>query len=370
MRRSTVLPAALVTVLLGPLAARAGEPLEAVLPPLEPWEGRSLELAVPPDAPWATPFERDGMARTPSYDETVAWLERLAAAAPQLEMVSLGTSPEGRAIWMVIASREGAATPEALHAAGRPVLLAQAGIHSGEIDGKDAGMMLLRDLTVGGRPGRRRAARPGQPALRADPQRRRPRALVALRAHQPARPGRDGLAHQRPQPQPEPRLRQARHARGAGDGGGHRALAARSLPRPARHRRHRLPVRHHLGLQRPPRLVAGDRRLAGRAADARRQRGARRHGTRARAAVLPHRRATTRPRASSSGPARRASRTATATPGTCRRSWSRTTRSSPIGGACWAPTCCSRAPCAALGEHGSRAAAGNGRRPGARAPTR
>lgn len=52
---------------------------------------------------------------------------------------------------MVIASREGATTPEALAANGRPTLFAQAGIHAGEIDGKDAGMMLLRDLTVGGR---------------------------------------------------------------------------------------------------------------------------------------------------------------------------------------------------------------------------
>ena len=154
VRRSTTWSAVLVAALVGPASARAGEPLEAVLPPLVPWEGRSLELAVPPDAPWATPFERDGMVRTPSYDETVAWLERLVAAAPQLEIVSLGRSHEGREIPMVIASREGAATPEELHATGRPVLLAQGGIHSGEIDGKDAGMMLLRDLTVGGRPDR------------------------------------------------------------------------------------------------------------------------------------------------------------------------------------------------------------------------
>jgi hypothetical protein len=66
-------------------------------------------------------------------------------------MASLGTSPEGREIWMVIASREGVATAQELYANGRPILLAQGGIHSGEIDGKDAGMMLLRDLTVGGR---------------------------------------------------------------------------------------------------------------------------------------------------------------------------------------------------------------------------
>ncbi len=55
-------------------------------------------------------------------------------------------SLEGRPIWMVIASADGASTPEELHSNGRPILLAQAGIHSGEIDGKDAGLMLLRDL--------------------------------------------------------------------------------------------------------------------------------------------------------------------------------------------------------------------------------
>ncbi len=131
----------------------AAEPPDPVLPPLEPWQGASLELVVAPDDPWATPFERDGMVRSPSYEETVAWLERLVAASPRLEMVSLGRSHEGREIPMVVASREGAATPRDLHAAGRPVMLAQGGIHSGEIDGKDAGLMLLRDLTVGGRLG-------------------------------------------------------------------------------------------------------------------------------------------------------------------------------------------------------------------------
>jgi hypothetical protein len=51
---------------------------------------------------------------------------------------------------MVVASKEGAETPEALRGAKRPTLLVQAGIHAGEIDGKDAGMMLLRDMTARG----------------------------------------------------------------------------------------------------------------------------------------------------------------------------------------------------------------------------
>ncbi len=100
------------------------------------------------DDPWVTPAERTGLTATPTYAETVTWLQRLVEAAPELSMVSLGRSPEGRDIWMVVASAEGAFTPATLKASGKPTLLAQAGIHPGEIDGKDAGLMLLRDMTV------------------------------------------------------------------------------------------------------------------------------------------------------------------------------------------------------------------------------
>jgi hypothetical protein len=122
----------------------------ALLPPELPWTGASLKLMAAANDPWITPSEQSGLTRTPTYDETVAWLRRLVAAAPELHLVSLGKSPEGRDIWMVVASRERARTPRALAASGKPTLLAQAGIHAGEIDGKDAGLMLLRDLTVGG----------------------------------------------------------------------------------------------------------------------------------------------------------------------------------------------------------------------------
>lgn len=131
-------------------AAPAQATATAPLPPEIPWDGASRKLLVPATDPWATPAERTGLQRTPSYADTVAWLRKLAAAAPELRLVSLGRSPEGRDIWMVIASRERAFTPETLRRTGKPTLLAQAGIHAGEIDGKDAGLMLLRDITVRG----------------------------------------------------------------------------------------------------------------------------------------------------------------------------------------------------------------------------
>jgi hypothetical protein len=122
--------------------------LPDILPPLIPWSGQSRELAVPASNPWITPSERTNFRTSPSYDETVAWLKKLDAAAPELQMISIGRSAEGREIWMVIASKERAFTPEALRRGGKPIVLAHGGIHSGEIDGKDAGLMLLRDMTV------------------------------------------------------------------------------------------------------------------------------------------------------------------------------------------------------------------------------
>ena len=137
-------------VLCFTLPALGGEP--APLPPALPWSGASEALALPPDSddPWITPAEKSGLTQTPNYDETVAYLNRVVVAAPELAMVSIGKSGNGRQLWMVIATQDGGFTPDALAKNGKPTIFAQAGIHSGEIDGKDAGLMLLRDLTVKG----------------------------------------------------------------------------------------------------------------------------------------------------------------------------------------------------------------------------
>jgi len=119
---------------------------ESLLPPTLTWDGASRSRIAGADDPWRTPAEKSGFRTTPDYDTTIDWVERLVESSPRLHLTSLGKSLEKRPIWMVVASANGASTPEELHANGLPVLLAQAGIHSGEIDGKDAGLMLLRDL--------------------------------------------------------------------------------------------------------------------------------------------------------------------------------------------------------------------------------
>ena len=68
------------------------------------------------------------------------------AASDLIRIEEFGVSPEGRPIFAVIASKDGASLDPK-----KPVLLVQAGIHPGEIDGKDAGMMLLRDIAFYGK---------------------------------------------------------------------------------------------------------------------------------------------------------------------------------------------------------------------------
>jgi hypothetical protein len=101
---------------------------------------------------WITPAEQSRFHTTPSYAETHAYLERLAAAAPRtIHLTRFGISPEGRDLMLVVAAKDGEFTPEAARASGKDIVLVQAGIHAGEIEGKDAGLMLLRDLSVGGK---------------------------------------------------------------------------------------------------------------------------------------------------------------------------------------------------------------------------
>lgn len=124
---------------------------QEVLPPELLWSGRSRALTAPPNDPWITPAERSKFRTSPGYDETVAWLRKLDASSPNVEVSSLGRSVEGREIVVVVASESGSSKPTPGQKRSRPLVFAQGGIHSGEIDGKDAGMMLLRELVHGRR---------------------------------------------------------------------------------------------------------------------------------------------------------------------------------------------------------------------------
>ncbi|KQR18230.1 MULTISPECIES: M14 family metallopeptidase [Xanthomonas] len=100
--------------------------------------------------PLTTQAERSGFVHTGRYDEVIALCDAFAQRYPQaVRCVEFGTTPEGRPMKALIASTSGAL--DAASAAQRklPVVLIQGGIHAGEIDGKDAGFLALRQLLDG-----------------------------------------------------------------------------------------------------------------------------------------------------------------------------------------------------------------------------
>ncbi len=209
--------------------------IEAPLPPAPAWHGASERLVAPPGDPWITPAEAAGFETTPGYADTRLFVDRLVAASPLLRIESFGRTAEGRELYAVVASRGDGRR--------RPLLLAQAGIHAGEIDGKDAGLMLLRDIALRGKDGLLdRADFVLVPIFNADGHER----SSAYQSPEPARTPIAGLAHDRPEPQSQPRLSEAGFARDARDDRFHPPHRSDALPRPARHRRRRLSIRHHL----------------------------------------------------------------------------------------------------------------------------
>jgi hypothetical protein len=102
--------------------------------------------AAPPDM--LTVAESSGFKETGRYAESLALYRKFAASSPFAKLTTLGQTPEGREIVMLIVSSDRAFTPEAAAKTGKPIVLIQNGIHAGEIAGKDATAMLLRDLLV------------------------------------------------------------------------------------------------------------------------------------------------------------------------------------------------------------------------------
>jgi len=102
------------------------------------------------DAPLTTVAERSGFQKTGRYDEVIALCDAFASRYPDaVRCETFGTTPEGRPMKVLIASKSGAFTPATARAKGLPVMLVQGGIHAGEIDGKDAGFLALRQALEG-----------------------------------------------------------------------------------------------------------------------------------------------------------------------------------------------------------------------------
>ena len=103
---------------------------------------------VPNPEEYITDCEKSDFVKTPRFEETMAYFQKLADVSSMVKITSFGTSPEGRDLSLVIVDKDGLQSPEAIRQKGRVIILIESCIHSGEPDGKDASMMFLRDMII------------------------------------------------------------------------------------------------------------------------------------------------------------------------------------------------------------------------------
>lgn len=96
--------------------------------------------------PPQTRAEATGYRETSLHRHVMEYLAALPAK--NLSLSSFGTSPGGRDMPLVVMSAHGVTTPDEARRLGRPVVMVINGIHAGEVEGKEASMMLMRDLAT------------------------------------------------------------------------------------------------------------------------------------------------------------------------------------------------------------------------------
>lgn len=101
-------------------------------------------------SPLLTRAESSAFTETSTHADVLAFVDALGALGDaRLHISDFGVTPEDRLLPLLVLSEHGHFTPAAAQASGLPVVLILCGIHAGEVEGKEAALMLVRNLLRG-----------------------------------------------------------------------------------------------------------------------------------------------------------------------------------------------------------------------------
>jgi len=90
--------------------------------------------------------EKSNFTSTATYDEVIQFIDKLKTKSKYIKIETLATSEFGKEIPMLILAKPMPENPHDLKNDPRMVVYIQANIHAGEVEGKEASLMLARDL--------------------------------------------------------------------------------------------------------------------------------------------------------------------------------------------------------------------------------
>ena len=96
-----------------------------------------------------TRAEASNYEETSTYDDVMRIVKAIASESSLANYQAYGKTEEGREMPLLILSEPAVEFPEAARKLGRPIVLIQANIHAGEVEGKEAALILARRLTQG-----------------------------------------------------------------------------------------------------------------------------------------------------------------------------------------------------------------------------
>jgi len=96
-----------------------------------------------------TRAEISNFEETSTYADVMRVIDGLSASSPPVYTESFGKTEEGRELPLMVISDPKVTTPAAAHRLGRPLVFVQANIHAGEVEGKEAILMIARRLVSG-----------------------------------------------------------------------------------------------------------------------------------------------------------------------------------------------------------------------------
>jgi len=99
-----------------------------------------------------TRAERTHYLETSPLSDVYMFIDSLARVGGPILETSMGKSAQGADLPFIIVSRPTVHTPAEARATGKPIVYVQANIHAGEVEGKEALQMVLRDLALDPRP--------------------------------------------------------------------------------------------------------------------------------------------------------------------------------------------------------------------------